>query len=1237
MEAVGSAASIIAVIELTGIVAKLCGCYILDVKDARHDIERLQKKVETLSDIVKQLAKISDQKTDGSVSLPAHVTESIGQCLKDLQKLENRLQPKTRHKAMSKVGWRALKWPLSKTDVNEQVQRLEGYVTIFNTALQLVHIAISQGLDSKLDRNRDEQLLMTISHVGEAAFNSYENQRHRQCLPNTRVELLREIMDWTTSSSSQYIFWLKGRAGTGKSTIALTIAQSLDQQEAKLASFFFKRGSGDLARSRKVVSTIAFQLAFKSSLLGGFICDALRNDPNLGKSASLSEQYHKLLLQPLQRVPQSVAGSPPFVVVLDALDECDDMDDIRLLLRLLGNTQSLSGLGLRLLVTSRPEAPIRLGFRDMKHIAYHELALHDVPRALADRDINIFVAHELAQIKADRGLPDSWPGDDRIRTITTLADGLFIYAATVCRFVNGPRQVNASVRLEQICQRRGVKHKSTDALDEMYLMVLKTSMSDDFSADEETEVAARLRHVVGSVVLLFDNLSAPELERLLFPSTFSGGDVVRDTLDSLHAILDVPKDPQKPVQMQHLSFRDFLVDHSRCDDIRFHVNQQQGHRSLLTHCMSLMAESLAQNICHLPSPSTLVSAVSEAVLHQYLPPGLIYACRYWIDHIKQGQASLDDDGPVHAFLQQCGPFWLEVMSLIRKFPQAMGAMRQLEEFISVKKSPKLYSLVSDMVRFMYSFSHILTQAPLQLYSSGVFFSPTDSSFRRMLASLINIDLVVATQLRRQWSECIQTLEGHSREVISVVFSLDGTRLASGSDDSTVRVWDVQTGECRHTLEGHSDGVSSVIFSPDGARLASGSRDSTVRRGERQHTLEGHSSWVSSVVFSPDGARLASGSRDSTVRVWDVQRGECQHTLEGHSSWVNSVAFSPDGTRLASGSNDSTVRVWDVQTGECQHTLEGHSSWVYGVIFSPDGTRLASGSSDSTVRVWDVQRGERQHTLEGHSSWVSSVVFSPDGARLASGSRDSTVRVWDVQRGECQHTLEGHSGVVSSMVFSPDGTRLASGSYDSTVRVWDVQRGECQHTLEGHSSVVSSVVFSPDGTRLASGSNDSTVRVWDVQTGKCQHTLEGHSSWVSSVVFSPDGTRLASGSNDRTVRVWDVVSGIELLRHVAGAYDSKIEFNHDSTKISVNGEAISTPLPGPSCVKLAGLSGRSPKLPTTMLGIDGDWVTWSSEKILWFPPEYRPRSRTSRGNFLVIGSGSGRVTFLSRGSSSSPLH
>ena len=543
--------------------------------------------------------------------------------------------------------------------------------------------AISEGIGHKIDQGRDDQLLKSISHIGDAAYDSDENQRHRPCLTDTRVDLLQKTTDWATCTSSQYIFWLRGRAGTGKSTIALTIAQRLDSPGTILASFFFKRGGGDLARSRMVISTIVYQLAIRSRLFGGFVCDALREYPNLGDSASLSQQYEKLLLRPLERFRRSATRSPPFIVVLDALDECDDFNNVRLLLHLFSDSRNLAALGFRVLATSRPETPIRLGFRHMNHITYHELALHDIPRAIVDQDIQRFVTHELDQIKTERILPGSWPGKDKIQIITTRADGLFIYAATACRYINCPRQISPSARLEQICQGNAMKHKSTDILDEMYLMIFDSAMKDDFSVHEAQEVCLRLRRVVGSVILLFDNLSAEELARLLFLSTLNGGILVQNTLDSLHAIFDVPEDLSKPIQMLHLSIRDFLVDNARCPDIRFHIDQQQTHLDLFSNCLDLMKGSLQRNKCQLFGWGSLVDEVSETTLNQYLPPGLKYACRHWMSHAEYGQLNLFDNGPVHDFLRQFCLYWIEVMGLIRKIPEATAMMVQLERQIEV--------------------------------------------------------------------------------------------------------------------------------------------------------------------------------------------------------------------------------------------------------------------------------------------------------------------------------------------------------------------------------------------------------------------------------------------------------------------------------------------------------------------------------------------------------------------------
>ena len=366
----------------------------------------------------------------------------------------------------------------------------------------------------------------------------------------------------------------------------------------------------------------------------------------------------------------------------------------------------------------------------------------------------------------------------------------------------------------------------------------------------------------------------------------------------------------------------------------------------------------------------------------------------------------------------------------------------------------------------------------------------------------------------------RVIDGHTGPVTAVAVSPDGTRIVSGSEDRTVRVWNLADGGLERTLEGHTDSVVAVAISPDGTRVVSGGRDGTVRvwnlaDGRLERTLEGYVVW--SVAVSPDGTRIVSGSW-RTVQVWNFADGRLERTLEGHSLAVTTVAASPDGKRVVSGSSDRTVRVWNLADGRLERTLEGHTGLVVAVAVSPDGTRVFSGGGDRTVRVWSLADGRLERTLKGHTVW--SVAVYPDGTRIVSGGPDEE-RFWNRMNWRLERTLKGHTYSVAAMAVSPDGSRVVSGDADGTVRVWNLAAGRMERTLEGHTyavAAVAAVAISPDGTRVVSGGGDRTVRVWNLADGGLERTLEGHTDWVMAVAVSPDGTRVFSGSSDRTVRV-----------------------------------------------------------------------------------------------------------------------
>ena len=424
----------------------------------------------------------------------------------------------------------------------------------------------------------------------------------------------------------------------------------------------------------------------------------------------------------------------------------------------------------------------------------------------------------------------------------------------------------------------------------------------------------------------------------------------------------------------------------------------------------------------------------------------------------------------------------------------------------------------------------------------------------------------------------------SSEDFQGVYAMTNDRIAIGKADGMIQLWDVATRKKLSTLRGHADlplqpldkpghpmlkknRVLAVAFSSDGTRLASGSTDKTVRLLDLTDkkdpmTLQKHTGWTNVLAFSPDGKMLASGSTDKTVQLWDTTHGEPIATLTGHINGITALAFSPDGRTLVSGSSDGTIRFWQTATGAPADTLiTGHIQSIKAATFFQNSSTLVSAAFNGEITFWDVDTAQKSAVQNnGHRDWYLALAFSPDGTKLVSVGADSTrvlgahgtylatwhpdnlIRLTDVSTGDELATLQRGS---SELTFSPDDrTKTVAIINDLDIRLWNTETGDelvipvnddnddLKPGFRGNLPVVLAMAFSSDGRWLASGTADGQIRMWDVATGEplvvfAEPTEQENLGQISAVAFSPDRALLAAGAKTQ-LHLWDVRTGHKLF-------------------------------------------------------------------------------------------------------------
>ncbi|CAE6422011.1 unnamed protein product [Rhizoctonia solani] len=1074
------------------------------------------------------------------------------------------------------------------------------------TSLQRLSTISSIATWMSAEKHAKEDRIKILNPSNSATYNSYEKIElgRRGCTPGTRTTVLSRILGWAYAPAMEPIFWMNGMAGTGKTTIAYSVSQALSQPgdlHALAASFFCSRSIPECRDVRLIIPSIASQLAKFSRPFQHALSRVIQKDAD-AHTRHLESQFDELIVNPLNEVREVLPTH--MVVIIDALDECENKQATRLLLKTILSRSS--HLPIKFLISSRPEPAIRDQMSDQSGDLVWRMVLHELDTEEIQDDIKTYLASELAPMNLS---------NSELESLVQRAGILFIYAATVARYVSYDNfSRNSRARLDTVVS---LPHTSENTLngdiDKLYSNILQAALNDSGLRDIDREDVLQVLH---TVICAQAPLTVDTLSGLLNMNDTSR---IHAALRPLWSVLHITG-ASELVTILHASFSDYMLDRERA--AKFYCEAGTHHRTLVRLCFDCIEAAPSFNICQLESSYILdkdVNNIRDRVSKR-ISLQLWYSCQFWTNHLYMASETEDRylEARLQKFLSTRLLLWLEVMNLNQLSSTAVECTHRAKEWaIEHGSLEDLQYLTNDAWRFTTTFAcHPVSQSTPHIYTSMLAFWPEFSPISRCYANQLRGMIGIrGTAMDRRQSAFVTSksmgaavrsvafspngktlaigcntfihimdafsirplnarVPAHNAQILSIAFSPDGARLVSSSKDATVCVWDTRSWlRVLGPLTGHKGGIEIVRFSPDGTLIISGSNDKTIRIWDAQSgypvlsPLTGHSKCITSVAVSPSGVLIASGSGDESIRVWETQTGGQVLNPLVHRSYVTSVVFSPDETRIYSGADDSTIKGWNVENGNLiLGPLVGHSGAIRCIAVSNQnqGQRegyLASGSDDCTVRVWDPTTGEILFgPFKSHSHLVRSIAFSPDNARIVSGSKDGLVCLWDLrtpQRTRTFDALPGHTKQIKSLDISPDGTRLLSGAIDRTICVWDLESRELVlGPLRGHKDHVISVCFSPDGSRFASGSHDTTIRVWETRTGRnVFHPLKGHTNWVKSVAYSPNSRTIVSGSDDRTIRLWDAIKGEIILGPLEGHkhYVLTVKFSPDGKQI-VSGSA-----------------------------------------------------------------------------------
>lgn len=523
---------------------------------------------------------------------------------------------------------------------------------------------------------------ISLPIVEDACYNSEDVKAGSKCHENTRAGIQRMIRSWASNINAETLFWLHGPAGTGKSTLARTLADSFSGTHELAAGYFFKRG--DIARNdtARIFPTIASQLMDTIPHFKPLLRASLESSSRgITEKTALEDQFKILILDPLSKLLPFMPETPTRIIIIDALDECTCPEHMYRVLSQFSLLRHLKSLRLCVFFTSRFDPPIKDAVS--KNIMCRIVGLHTDFYEETKVGIEAFIRRSMAEMKTKNAITEEpWPKLEDLTYIlkqSTTPSPLFIYAATLIRFIDDKTGRRKPTYLLNVWMDQCLRNESQ--LTQIYIPIVDHLLyggtgpggSESLSDGEKSE----LLNILGSLILLARALPVRSLAALLGISESD----LRHWLKNLHAVIVIPGE-QDPVEIMHKSFSDFLLGEGVPEANSFRINASETHHMLANRCIEQMSSGLHQNICKLDSLAISKNDIQQEAINRHVSIELGYACVYWVYHLLESKRHVHED-EVYPFLEIHFLHWIELLSIMGKLPEGAMAIKGLLDAIAV--------------------------------------------------------------------------------------------------------------------------------------------------------------------------------------------------------------------------------------------------------------------------------------------------------------------------------------------------------------------------------------------------------------------------------------------------------------------------------------------------------------------------------------------------------------------------